>query len=102
MQGAFYQLHVLVALMPLYWHAQQKPLPTDPRITLVAGSGYLTFICAFNRLFNTNYLFLRSAPHGTPLDFLFQHGTAFYLCALVLLAMLVFSGAAAVYAQSRK
>ena len=27
MQAAFYQLHVLVALLPLYWHAQEKPLP---------------------------------------------------------------------------
>lgn len=102
MQLAFYQLHVLVALTPLYWYTVKKPLPVDPRRTLILGSGYLVFVSLFNRLFGTNYLFLRAAPVGTPLDWLFRQGTPFYLCALEMLCMLVFSWLQLVYAQSRK
>ena len=102
MQLAFFQLHVLLALMPLYWYATGKPLPEDPRRTLVMGSGYLVFVCLINRLFGTNYLFLRAAPIGTPLHWMFRRGPVFYLCALVMAAMLIFSTLAPVYAQSRK
>ncbi len=102
MRAAFYQLHVLVALMPLYWHLTGKPLPVDPRRTLVMGSGYLLFIGLFNRIFKTNYLFLRAAPLGTPLDWLFRQGTVFYLCSLILLCMLVFSWLKRFYAYLRK
>ena len=102
MQTAFHQLHVLVALMPLYMHTSGKPLPTDPRRTLVMGNGYLVFICLFNRLFGTNYLFLQAVPAGTPLEWLFSRGAAFYLCALELLCMLVFSALRPVYAYLRK
>lgn len=102
MQLAFYQLHVLVALMPLYWYKIGKPLPIDPRRTLVMGSGYLVFVSWFNRVFQTNYLFLRAAPVGTPLDWLFRQGTLFYLCALELLCMLVFSWLKPLYLHLRK
>jgi len=102
MRFAFFQLHVLVALMPLYWFATGKPLPSDPRRTLVMGSGYLVFVSLINRIFDTNYLFLRIAPAGTPLSWLFEHGNGFYLCALVMLAIIVFSILAPFYAQSRK
>ena len=102
MKTAFHQLHVLVALMPLFWHLTGKPLPADPRRTLILGSGYLAFVSTFNRIFQTNYLFLRSAPSGTPLDWLFQRGTAFYLCALILLCMLVFIWLKRLYAHLRK
>lgn len=102
MQLAFYQLHVLVALMPLFWHQTGKPLPVNPRRTLVLGNGYLVFVSLFNRIFGTNYLFLRAAPLGTPLDWLFRQGMLFYLCALEMLCMLVFSWLRLVYAQSRK
>lgn len=102
MQAAFYQLHALLSLMPLFFHRTGKPLPTDPRRTLVMGSCYLVFICLFNRLFGTNYLFLRAVPLGTPLEWLFRHGPAFYLCALVMLCMLVFTLLKPVYAYFRK
>lgn len=102
MQWAFYQLHVLVALMPLYWRLTEKPLPGDPRRTLVVGSGYLLFISLFNRIFKTNYLFLRAAPQGTPLDWLFRQGHFFYLSSLILLCMLVFSWLKCFYAYLRK
>lgn len=102
MQLAFHQLHVLVALMPFTFYQTGKPLPTDPRRTLIWGNGYLVLISWFNRTFGTNYLFLRAAPSGTPLDWLFRRGTWFYLCALELLCMLVFCFLAPIYAQSRK
>jgi len=102
MQVAFYQLHVLLSLIPLFFYRTGKPLPTDPRRTLVLGSSYLVFICLFNRLFGTNYLFLRAAPAGTPLVWMFRRGTAFYLCALELLCILVFSFLKPVYAYFRK
>lgn len=102
MQWAFYQLHVLVALMPLYFVQTGKPLPTDPRRTLVLGNGYLVLISLINRIFDANYLFLRAAPAGTPLEWLFRHGMPTYLCALEMLCMLVFSWLRPLYAYWRK
>lgn len=102
MQLAFYQLHVLISLTPLYWHACKKQLPNDPRRTLILGSCYLVCISWFNRTFGTNYLFLRSAPAGTPLVWLASRGTLFYLCALEMLCMLVFSFLKPFYAYLRK
>ena len=91
MKLAFTQLHVLVGLAPFFLHRTGKPLPTDPRRTLIIGNGYLLFVAAFNRAFQTNYLFLRSAPAGTPLNALFARGAAFYICSLEMLCMLVFT-----------
>ncbi len=102
MQAAFFQLHVLVALMPFFFYSAKKPLPTDPRRTLVLGNGYLLFICLVNRLWKTNYLFLRAAPMGTPLAWLFEQGILFYLCALEILCILVFSLLKPFYAHLRK
>lgn len=102
MKAAFLQLHVLVALMPFYWYCTNKPLPTDPRGTLVAGSGYLIFISLFNKKFNTNFLFLRTPPAGTPLEWLFSRGQAFYLCSFIILGMLIFSWLKPLYAYFRK
>ena len=90
MAFAFYQLHALIALMPLYHTRTGKPLPKDPRRTLILGNGYLLLIGAFNRVFQTNYLFLRAAPLGTPLALLFSRGLPFYVCSLELLCMLAF------------
>lgn len=102
MHAAFYQLHALVALMPFFFYSTGKPLPFDPRRTLILGNGYLVLISLINRLFGTNYLFLRAAPLGTPLAWLFEQGTLFYLCALEMLCMLVFSLFIPLYAHFRK
>lgn len=102
MQAAFYQLHALVALMPLFFYSTGKPLPDDPRRTLVLGNGYLVVISLINRVWGTNYLFLRAVPAGTPLVWLFERGTLFYLCALEMLCMLVFSLLQPLYAHWRK
>ena len=99
---AFSQLHALVALSPVYLWRMGKPLPTDPRRALVLGSGYLLLISAFNRATGANYLFLRSAPTGTPLWTLFARGGAFYVCSLALLCMTVFSLLSNLYGYLRK
>ena len=99
---AFHQLHVLIALMPLFWHRTGKPLPIDPRRTLVLGSGYVLVACLINRLYETNYLFLRAAPAGTPLEWMMRRGPVIHLCALVMLCMAAFQALAAAYRQSRK
>lgn len=102
MKLAFTRLHVLLSLQPLLFFRTGKPLPTDPRRTFLLGNGYLLAIGAFNRVFHTNYLFLRAAPAGTPLSMLFSRGAPFYLCALEMLCMLVFSWLKALYAHCRK
>ena len=102
MQAAFYQLHVLVALMPLFFYSTGKPLPVCPHRTLILGNGYLVLINLINRLFGTNYLFLRAAPVGTPLAWLSARGNLFYLCAMEMLCMLVFSLLKPFYAHWRK
>lgn len=101
MTFAFQQLHTLVALTPLFISRMGKPLPQDPRRALILGNGYLLFIGAFNRVFGTNYLFLRLAPRGTPLAVLFSRGGAFYICALELLCMLVFLWLAFLFRKKR-
>lgn len=102
MKWAFSQLHALIALMPVYHFRTGKPLPVSPQRTLVLGNGYLLLIGAFNRVFQTNYLFLRAAPAGTPLSFLFEKGTAVYICSLEMLCMLAFLWLKCLYQGSRK
>lgn len=102
MQAAFYQLHVLVALMPSLFYGTGKPLPTDPKRTLIMSNGYLVLISMINRFFETNYLFLRAAPVGTPLAWMLDQGILFYLCTLEMLCMLVFSLLKPFYAHLRK
>lgn len=101
-QWAFFQLHAILALTPLFFLRTGKPLPVCAHRALVLGNGYLVFVCAFNRIFQSNYLFLRLAPSGTPLALLFSRGSMFYLCSLELLCMLILSLLMPLYAQSRK
>ncbi len=89
MTSAFCRLHALIALAPVYFAAQGKPLPDDPRRAFVIGNGYLLFVSAFNRVFGTNYLFLSNAPAGTPLEPLMQRGAPVYLLALEIACMLL-------------
>ena len=91
MRFSFYQLHTLITLVPVFGFLTGKPLPTNARRTFILGSGYLLFIWAFNNAFGTNYLFTRSAPSGTPLQWFLKRGEAFYLCSLLMLCMPVFS-----------
>ena len=91
MAFAFYQLHALVALTPVFLTCTGKPLPARPQRAFVLGNGYLLFVSAFNNAFQTNYLFLRAAPAHTPLALLFSRDSLFYVCALEVLCILVFS-----------
>ena len=91
MKYAFSQLHVLIALVPLLWYRTGKPLPMDPRRTLILGSGYLGLVSVFNHAFGTNYLCLRAAPAGTPLMWLHSRGPLLYACSLIMLCMPVFA-----------
>lgn len=102
MRFAFYQLHVLVALTPLFLFRTGKPLPRNPRRMLLWGSGYLIFIDAFNRAKGANYLFLRAAPAGTPLAAFLARGKGFYICSLLMLCMVVFSWLNRLYDYFRK
>ncbi|MBR3874207.1 MAG: YwaF family protein [Clostridia bacterium] len=99
MAFAFYQLHVLVALTPVFLTCTGKPLPKRPQRAFVLGNGYLLFISAFNCAFQTNYLFLSAAPVHTPLALLFSRGRLFYVCALEMLCMLIFSCLQGLYCQ---
>ena len=91
MTFAFSQLHVLIALTPVFLWLNGKPLPKNTRRAFILGSGYLLFVWAFNHAFGTNYLFLRAAPSGTPLEWFMRRGTVFYVCSLTVLCMTVFS-----------
>lgn len=86
---SFNRLHGLIVCSALFQYAQQKPPPTQARTSLLMGSGYLLLIAVFNRIYHTNYLFLAQAPAATPLDILFARGGSFYLCSLVMLAMVI-------------
>lgn len=102
MRFAFYQLHALVALMPLFLFRTGKPMPQHPHKTLLLGIGYLLVVDAFNRVLSTNYLFLRAAPAGTPLAAFLARGKAFYICSLLMLCMVVFSWLNRLYGYFRK
>lgn len=84
MLAAFCRLHALVALAPLFLLAQGSPPPRDPRRAFVIANAYLLLVGAFNMIFNTNYLFLRRAPAGTPLEPLMRGGIGAYVLALEL------------------
>ena len=94
---AFNQLHVLLSLTPLLlWH-MEKPLPQNPRKAFLFGNGYLLLVSAFNQAFQTNYLFLRAAPAGTPLAWLMQNGRAVFIAALEISCMALFPWLKALY-----
>ncbi|NCB05309.1 MAG: TIGR02206 family membrane protein [Clostridia bacterium] len=102
MAVSFYQLHALIVCAPLLllW-SHPQPMPDDPRSTLVLGNAYLLLVSLFNRLFGTNYLFLRRAPLGTPLALWFDQGYGVYIFALEMAAMLLFTLLSVLYARLR-
>lgn len=85
----FMGLHALLvigALLPLFVGLRPRRRPWG----VLLGGNILVFmaLCA-NRLFNANFLFLRTAPQGTPLVFLHRWGTWGYLLFLEGLAALL-------------
>ncbi|NLO85042.1 MAG: YwaF family protein [Clostridiales bacterium] len=97
MLTAFLRLHVLILCAPLLLVKEGKPLPSTPHIAFVFGNGFLLFVSAMNRMLDTNYLFLKMAPMGTPLELLFSKGNLFYICSLEILCMLLLSFLCGVY-----
>ena len=94
MAASFFRLHVLI-LCATVWTAarraaQSKPLPSDPSGVLVAVNVYAVGVSVLNRVLNANYLFLRQAPVGTPLETLAARGAAGYVAALELGCVLLF------------
>lgn len=89
MSAHFDRVHSLIAAAGLFVAAQKKPLPRSDGSLLLLGSGYLLFVWRINYVLGSNFLFLRAAPSGTPLEWLHARGEGFTLCAYLLLAMVV-------------
>lgn len=89
MKTAFVRLHALIPASALYWLAQKKPLPEDPRGAFLLGNGLVLLAACTNRLTGSNYLFLQAAPQGTPLALLIRQGYPVYIAGLEILCMLV-------------
>lgn len=89
MKVAFMRLHMLIPATVFYFHAQQKPLPKDPRYAFLLGNGLVLLAACANRLTGSNYLFLNAAPRGTPLALLIRQGYAVYIAGLEILCMLL-------------
>lgn len=89
MKAAFMRLHMLIPATAFFFHAQQKPLPEDPRHAFLLGNGLVLLAACANRLYGSNYLFLNAAPRGTPLALLIREGYAVYITGLEILCMLL-------------
>ena len=103
MELCFFSLHALILCAALWQAAdalaRREPLPADGRGTLVAANAYLAVVSAFNRAFDTNYLFLRRAPAGTPLATMAAGGAAGYLAALELGTILLLTLTGVLYGE---
>ena len=83
----FNRLHSLILWAAVFVLGENpKPLTLwEARKTLLWASGYLWAVQLCNEWLPANYLFLRAAPEGTPLEWLHQKGQGVYLCSLWLL-----------------
>ena len=91
MASSFFRLHVLIFWAPVLLMLRGFPLSLDPRPVLLAGVGYMALVALFNLLFHTNYLFLRLAPAGTPLEWMAEGGPVAYVASFVMIGMVVSS-----------
>lgn len=99
MAAAFFRLHVLILCAPLSLYLRGFPLSLNPRPILLYATAYMALVSLFNALFNTNYLFLRLAPAGTPLEWLARQGKAGYVLSLEMIALLTLSTLSWLYAK---
>jgi len=89
MRLAFCRVHVLILATAMFrWH-HKKPPPMDARSSFLLGNGFLLITACVNQTLDTNYLFLRAAPVGTPLALLIVRGYGFYVASLEMLCMLM-------------
>lgn len=89
MAAHFDRLHGLILACGLFVAAQQKPLPRSGAPAFLWGSGYLLFVWRMNFALGSNYLFLRAAPRGTPLEWIIARGEGFTLCSYLMLALIL-------------
>ena len=85
----FFGLHtllVLAALLPLMVGMRPRRCPWG---AFLWGNGLVAMAMAANQRFNGNFLFLQSAPEGTPLAFLHRWGPWGYWMLLEALAALI-------------
>jgi uncharacterized membrane protein YwaF len=94
MAASFFRLHVLIFWAPALLLLRGFPLAVNPRPVLLGATGYMAFVSLFNAIFHTNYLFLRIAPAGTPLQWFARSGPAAYVASLMMLAMVAVSALA--------
>ena len=89
MEGAFFSLHSLLVLAPFLRMADgTKPGPRALGRVFLWANLFMLLVSAVNSAWGTNYLFLRTAPAGTPLVFLQGLGQAAYVAALEAMALL--------------
>lgn len=88
----FLGLHALIFWAPFLPMALGKrPRPQGVWRVFFWGNLFLAFVAVFNIIFDTNYLFLRMPPKGTPLDYFFQKGPVWYVAFLEGAAVLLLS-----------
>lgn len=102
MRAAFLRLHVLIIAVAVFFAAQKKPLPADPKETFLLGNGLMLLAAVTNRLTGSNYLFLRAAPAGTPLAIMIVHGYPVYIAGLELLCMLLLTQLCSLYLRNQE
>ncbi|MBE5793836.1 MAG: hypothetical protein E7323_04050 [Clostridiales bacterium] len=97
MRLAFLRLHVLIIATAVFLWTQKKPLPQSACKAFLLGNGFLLLVACINDLLDSNYLFLRAAPSGTPLAFLIRPGYGVYIASLEMLCMLLMRSLLAVF-----
>ncbi|MDR1598716.1 MAG: TIGR02206 family membrane protein [Oscillospiraceae bacterium] len=86
----FLTIHATITFAPLMMRATgSRPRRSGVWTTLLIGNAMMVGALAVNRATGANYMFLSSAPAGTPLTFLAANGKAAYLAALECAALLL-------------
>ncbi len=93
MATSFMLTHALVVFAPLLWIAQGRmPRAGSALAVLLAGNVFLAVTYIVDKLIDANYMFLLTAPPGTPLAWMQQLGQVGYLAAIELCAVLAVWG----------
>ncbi|MDR1262494.1 MAG: TIGR02206 family membrane protein [Oscillospiraceae bacterium] len=86
----FLTIHATITFAPLMMYASgSRPRREGVWTTLLIGNAMMLGALIMNQAFGANYMFLSSAPDGTPLTYLATNGKAGYLAALECVALLL-------------
>ncbi|MDR0396665.1 MAG: TIGR02206 family membrane protein [Oscillospiraceae bacterium] len=86
----FLTIHATITFAPLMMYASgSRPKRGGVWTTLIIGNAMMIGALIVNRALGSNYMFLSSAPAGTPLTLLAANGKAAYLAALECAALLL-------------